>query len=952
MDAVAAVAGATGQEMTQLSDLALRLGKDTAFSASEAAAGLEELVKGGVEIPEIMSGAADATLNLAAAGGTTLAKAAEIAANSMNQFSLEGKDMEEISNLIAGAANATTISVEDFGMSISQAGAAVASAGGSFQDAALGIAALGEMGIKGSDAGTSLKTMYLNLVPATDKAAEKMRELGLITEEGANRFFDAEGKVKSYEDIATILGETLGHLSEEQQISNLRALFGTDAYRAAFAAVKLYDAGVGSLNEKLRNTTAAEVAKTRMDNLAGSWEQFTGGLETAGIMIGQMTTGPLRGLVDWADGMVNRFIEFIPTIQRWSDGLAGVFGFLRGEGTQSLSAFGSILSETFGPQIATQIQAAMITIRDQVRGIFKSLVDIFTDGGQGGELQLATILNNLFGKGVEEAVIGIVQRVKGAFDQIKLVIADFQAGGLAAGGTSILTNLLGMDQATAEGIVATVQGIITRIGEVLTAFSEGGASAAFDNIFGPGAAEALGRFAETVNTYILPALSEFGALLKDHVLPNVLPFLGFLRDTRDAGVSVTEFFNGLAGAIEWVGNSLSAFGEAWRSAVLAQLNNIAFLQGAYAAALPAIGQFFSDLGTKASELASTVGQKFSELGTAAGTLATDVGQKFSELGTAAQSLLREAGNAFSELGTAADGLRREVATAFDNIGTKATEMLTNVTSALGEIISEAQRVAGSVFDTAFNIGFNLIEGIKSGISNTLGSLRSMVQGWADQLPQWMKDRLGITSPSKVFAEIGMQMSAGLIRGLSQSEGDAKNAMVSFLDTALFSHIDEALFQEIPNEFRGAARALANLIQSDRGIGDWAYQLAVQANNAGQAWGDALAESMQAGVRNAVTSLPTYGELLRDYLDQGDPVRLRALLEQRHGVPFLDPLPPREQIERDQRRALDADAARSGRAIVVNVGIDNFQRFTDARVDMQQGRSTDRVSTLARGVGRV
>jgi len=100
MSAVGAVSGATQDQMKQLSDLALQLGKDTSFSASEAAKGLEELVQGGVSIPDIMNGAAEATLNLAAAGGVDLATAAEIASNALNTFGLSGQDMAHVADEI------------------------------------------------------------------------------------------------------------------------------------------------------------------------------------------------------------------------------------------------------------------------------------------------------------------------------------------------------------------------------------------------------------------------------------------------------------------------------------------------------------------------------------------------------------------------------------------------------------------------------------------------------------------------------------------------------------------------------------------------------------------------------------------------------------------------------------------------------------------------------------
>jgi TP901 family phage tail tape measure protein len=128
-----------------------------------------------------MNGAAEATLNLAAAGGVSLPDAATIAANALAEFNLKGSDMAHVADLIAGAANASALDVSDFKFSLSAAGAVAATVGFSFDDLAQGIAVMGKAGITGSDAGTSLKTMMMNLVPATNKAADTMRDLGIIT---------------------------------------------------------------------------------------------------------------------------------------------------------------------------------------------------------------------------------------------------------------------------------------------------------------------------------------------------------------------------------------------------------------------------------------------------------------------------------------------------------------------------------------------------------------------------------------------------------------------------------------------------------------------------------------------------------------------------------------------------------------------------------------------------
>ncbi len=181
LNGIQAVSGATGQQMEQVSKKALQLGKDTVFSAGDAALAIEELVKAGVSLPNVLNGAADATVNLAAAGKISLPEAATIASNAMNQFGLSAEVMPHVADLIAGAANASAIDVGQFGQSLQQAGAVANLMGLSFDDLSVAIAKMGNAGIKGSDAGTSLKQVLLNLVPTTKTQVEAMVKLGLVT---------------------------------------------------------------------------------------------------------------------------------------------------------------------------------------------------------------------------------------------------------------------------------------------------------------------------------------------------------------------------------------------------------------------------------------------------------------------------------------------------------------------------------------------------------------------------------------------------------------------------------------------------------------------------------------------------------------------------------------------------------------------------------------------------
>jgi TP901 family phage tail tape measure protein len=281
MRLIQASTGATSDEIKQLNDLAIQLGQDTSFSAGEAADAMLELAKAGLTTKQIMGGGVAGTLTLAAAGGTDLATAATIAANAMNTFNLRGRDMDKIAAALAGGANASTASVESLGQALQQVGPGATNAGLSLQETVAALAAFDAQGIKGSDAGTSLKTMLTRLVPQTDKAANAMRDAGLD-------FTKANGEFVSLTEIAGQLRAGLSELSDEERTRALNAIFGSDATRAATALMREGEDGIRSYIKATKDQNAAqELAAARMGGTEGALEKLSGSIETAKLRLGQ-----------------------------------------------------------------------------------------------------------------------------------------------------------------------------------------------------------------------------------------------------------------------------------------------------------------------------------------------------------------------------------------------------------------------------------------------------------------------------------------------------------------------------------------------------------------------------------------------------------------------------------------------------------------------------------------
>ena len=318
MSAVAATGKDARDNLDQLRQAALDAGRDTAFSATEAAQGVENLLKAGVSAADVYGGGLSGALSLAAAGTMDVGDAAETAAMAMTQFKLQGSDVPHIADLLAAGAGKAQGEVSDMAMALKQGGLVASQFGLSIEETTGTLSAFASAGLIGSDAGTSFKQMLLSLASPSQKSAQLMTELGIAA-------YDAEGRFVGISDLAQQLKDRLGPLSDAQRQAALSTIFGSDAMRAASV---LYDQGSAGIDKWTAAVNdqgyAAEAAATKMNNLSGDLEQLRGSIEAALIKAGEQADGPLRGLVQGVTGLVNAASEAPPELQAFGMGVAGV----------------------------------------------------------------------------------------------------------------------------------------------------------------------------------------------------------------------------------------------------------------------------------------------------------------------------------------------------------------------------------------------------------------------------------------------------------------------------------------------------------------------------------------------------------------------------------------------------------------------------------------------------
>lgn len=381
---IKAVTGLDAEAMDAVKEKALELGADTQFSSTEAAQGMTELLKAGVSVKDVLGDASQAALDLAAAGQLSLPEAAEIMSTAMNAFHMD--DATHAADVLVGAANASATGVQELKYSLSAVSAVAAGVGMSFDDTNTALAVFANNGLKGSDAGTSLKTMLMNLSPQTKQATEEMQRLGLLTDEGTSKFFDQEGHLRSLSDIAGLLQEHLSGLTDEEKMNALSTMFGSDAIRGGMIMLREGAKGVKDMNAAMKDITAHETAKVAMDNLRGSllrlksaWENLTIKLLDHGVGDGLRSfTEEVGKLTSHFSGLIDDGLQVTDVIKIVGEGINDLKNkFLAFDGIGSVLAGGALAVGL------KKIYNLAMKVKDVIQGIPKNLPGGTPTGGNG-----------------------------------------------------------------------------------------------------------------------------------------------------------------------------------------------------------------------------------------------------------------------------------------------------------------------------------------------------------------------------------------------------------------------------------------------------------------------------------------------------------------------------------------------------------------------------------------
>lgn len=299
MSRVAALSGATGEDLAALSEEAQRLGSTTAFSASQAADALSFFALAGFSVGDMLR-AVGPTLDLAAAGQLDLATAADITAKIISGMGLDVTETAGAVDILTKAMTTANTDLQQLGDAMKFIGPIAKSAGLEFEEVVAAVQLLSNAGIQGEQAGTTLRGALLALTSPSREAGELLAQLGV-------RVADAAGDVRPLADILQDIQTATDALGSGQRLEILGTLFGA---RPAGGIAELLSQGADTLREftgELRNAggTAERIAGQQLDNLIGDVTVLKSSLEGLGIAVGQSLVSPLRVLAQRASDVAS-----------------------------------------------------------------------------------------------------------------------------------------------------------------------------------------------------------------------------------------------------------------------------------------------------------------------------------------------------------------------------------------------------------------------------------------------------------------------------------------------------------------------------------------------------------------------------------------------------------------------------------------------------------------------
>lgn len=815
MSKVQSASGASGEDMKKLEKIAREMGASTVFSAKESADALYYMGLAGWDTNQMMAGL-EPVLKMAGAAGIELGRASEIVTDSMNMFSMEASEAGRMTDVLAQAAASTSTDIEGLGESLVYCGTSGAAMGYDIEEVSAMLGKLGDAGIKGSVAGTTLNSMFRDMKKSAEDGAIAIGDTSI-------KIVDAQGNYRSMIDILADVENATKGMTMEQKNQALSSVWQVEAQKGVNA---IMEQGVDSLKKvdnELRNCTGAanEQYEVMQNNLKGTWANLSSALEDFGITIGNILIPILRKLMDSAIEAVdklNAFAQAHPNITKVALGFMAVLAVI-GPLLLGLGMTGLAFAKTFdGIKL---IVGGFRTLRTGFLIVKTLLIDTLIPSILG---KLIPALSSLWAFLLANPIVLIITAVMAlvagfiylwnnvdgfkefwinAWESIKTACSNAWTtivNWCSNAWNSIVTWWQGLPQFFSglwEGVKLAVSNAWNSI--ILAIQTACMNIWNFFTVTIPAWMTAIGEWFNQLPYKIGEALG----MALGYIVKWALEVWNFYTVTVPQIIAtVVQYFAELPGKIwEWlkqVIDKVTTWGQqTWNKAKETGSNFV-----------KAIVEFFSQLPSRIYNFLSQAIQKVTAWVTSMVSKAKSAGTQF----------ITAVVNYFTQLpGKIATYLSQ----AISKLASWVTDMASKGSQAASKLISSVRSGLASLPSTLSGIGRNAIQGLWNGMQSIMGGIKSKVKSFCDGLVAGFKKVLSIHSPSRVMRdEVGKQIVAGIGVGMDKEEGgilaSAKGMASNLVDTMKGS-IDFNTLGEIPRPSNATLSELTYNIDSKQNI---------------------------------------------------------------------------------------------------------------------------------------
>lgn len=759
MGQVQAVTGNTAKEMQVLKAEAFKATQGTKFSAIEAGEAFNYMGMAGWDSGQMIQGLSP-ILNLATASGESLGTTSDIVTDSLTAFGLSAKDTGSFADVLASTSSNANTNVAMMGETFKYAAPVAGALGYSVQDVALATGLMANAGIKGSQAGTTLRSAMTNLSSPTKRAKNAMDELGISVT-------DSQGKMLPFKSVLGQLRTSFAGLTEEQKAQKAQAIFGKEAMSGMLAIINAGQSDFDGLSDSINNSTGAteKMAKTMQESqpIAVAMKAIENAFVKAGEAIAPTVTKIANKVAALAEAFTNlspstqtaimAFVGFVAVLAPILSGIGAVLTAFSG-----LSVVAGVLGTTVGALVATfgwviaiiaaVAAAGYLVISNwdlikskaiQLGGTIKQAWADLVEASNAIWGALAESLMNIF-MGIAETTISIFTSIGGFLSTVWNTVSETWNTVWEAIGTFLIGTMVGM----VEGIISIFTGVASFLGTVWNTVST-----TWNTIWSG---------VQTTLTTVWNGIKTTATTVFNAIKTTITTIWNNVKTTT------TTIWNGIKTVLTTIWNNVktgatTAF-NAIKTVITVVWNTIksttSSVWNGIKSTLTTIFNGIKSTATTAFNAIKTV------ITTAWNTIKTTTSTVWNGIKTVVTTSLNNIKSTFT--------------TIFNNLKTVATTGMNGVKSAISTGLSTAISTVTGFVGRFVSAGGDLIRGVARGVTSAAGAVVGAVKGAISSALRSAKSALGIHSPSRVMRdEVGQWIPKGIAVGINGNTSELKKS---------------------------------------------------------------------------------------------------------------------------------------------------------------------------------